>query len=286
MRTGTTGIVFDIKEFAVFDGPGIRTTVFMKGCPLRCQWCHNPEGLGREPEIMVSRAACVHCGACEQVCKHPDACTACGQCVAACRGGFRKIIGKEWTAEQLAQRLIKDADIYQLSGGGVTFSGGEPLMQWDFVSNVIAQLPGVSTAIETSGYASDQVFSDAMARCSLILIDWKVSDPDLHRRYTGVDQSCIRRHIEMLANGNTPFILRMPIIPNVNDNEAHFQTAAEMVVGSRWLIRVEVLPYQRAAGAKYEMVNRTYEPDFADDTPPKFFTECFERLKIPYEVFR
>lgn len=286
MSTGMTGIVFDIKEFAVFDGPGIRITVFMKGCPLRCQWCHNPEGLGREPEIMVSRAACVHCGACERVCAHPKACTACGQCVAVCRGGFRKIIGGKWTAEQLAQRLIKDADIYQLSGGGVTFSGGEPLLQWDFVSNVIAHLPGISTAIETSGYASDQVFLDAMARCSLMLIDWKVSDPHLHRRYTGVDQSCIRRHIEMLASGDTPFILRMPIIPSVNDNKAHFQTAAEMVAGSRSLVRVEVLPYQRAAGAKYEMVNRAYEPDFEDDKPPMFFTECFERLNIAYEVFR
>ena len=127
-----TGTVFDIKEFAVFDGPGIRTTVFLKGCPLRCQWCHNPEGLSPKPQLMVSSASCVHCGACSRVCKHPDNCIACGVCVPYCRLGLRKIAGTIWTAEALAERLQRDADVYQMSGGGVTFSGGEPLMQWDF----------------------------------------------------------------------------------------------------------------------------------------------------------
>ena len=116
----TTGTVFDIKEFAVFDGPGIRTTVFLKGCPLRCQWCHNPEGLSPKPQLMVSRAACVHCGACERVCKHPDKCIACGDCVSVCRLGLRKIAGTVWTAEALAGRLMRDKDVYSLSGGGVT----------------------------------------------------------------------------------------------------------------------------------------------------------------------
>lgn len=282
----STGVVFDIKEFAVFDGPGIRTTVFTKGCPLRCHWCHNPEGLQARPQLMVSRAACIHCGACERVCKHPDECIVCGDCVAVCRGGFRKIVGQTWTAEALAARLQKDADVYRMSGGGVTFSGGEPLMQWDFVSSVIRQLNGIHTAIETSGYASDEIFSDAMETCDLIMMDWKVSDPALHRRYTGVDQDRIRRHAGMLARGNTPFLLRMPIIPGVNDNEAHFRTAAELVKGSSALLRVDILPYQRAAGAKYEMVGMEYRPDFEDDRLPRFFTDVFDREGIPYQVFR
>lgn len=284
--SGQTGVVFDVKEFAVFDGPGIRTTVFMKGCPLSCMWCHNPEGLSPRPQLMVSRAACTNCGACRHVCPSPEACTSCGACVPVCRGGYRKIVGTAWTAEALAARLQKDADVYAMSGGGVTFSGGEPLMQWDFVADVIARLRGVHTAVETSGFAADAVFEDAMARCDLIMMDWKVSDPVLHRRYTGVDQAVIRRHAQMLCAGSTPFILRMPIIPGVNDNEAHFGTAARLVKDAKALVRVDVLPYQRAAGAKYEMVGRTYSVDFDEARPPRMFTECLEQAGIPVQVFR
>lgn len=282
----TVGIVFDVKEFAVFDGPGIRTTVFMKGCPLRCRWCHNPEGLQAQPQLMVSRAACVHCGACERVCRHPDQCIACGACVAVCRGGFRKIVGQSHAPDALAARLQKDADVYRMTGGGVTFSGGEPLMQWPFVREVIQNLEGVHVALETSGYASDACFAEAMELCDLILMDWKVSDPEQHKRFTGVDPTCIRRHAEMLAAGSTPFILRMPIIPGVNDCEEHFRTAAQLVKGAKSLIRVDILPYQRAAGAKYEMVGREYSPGFEESRPPRFYPEIFEREGIPYQIFR
>jgi len=282
----STGVVFDIKEFAVFDGPGIRTTVFMKGCPLACQWCHNPEGLSPKPQLMVSRAACTHCGACASVCPSPDRCTACGACIPACRGGYRRIVGETWTAEALAARLQKDADVYALSSGGVTFSGGEPLMQWDFVRDVIGRLSGVHTAIETSGFASDAVFQDAMSRCDLIMMDWKVSDPALHRRYTGVDQAPILRHAQMLAKGSTPFILRMPIIPGVNDNAEHFETAAALVKGAASLVRVDVLPYQRAAGAKYEMIGMAYKTDFDEAQTPRLFTEAFASKDIPYLLFK
>ena len=270
-----TGTVFDIKEFAVFDGPGIRTTVFLKGCPLRCQWCHNPEGLSPKPQLMVSSASCVHCGACSRVCKHPDNCIACGVCVPYCRLGLRKIAGTIWTAEALAERLQRDADVYQMSGGGVTFSGGEPLMQWDFVSEVISRLKGINTAIETSGYTNDEIFRQAMGTLDLIMMDWKVSDPEKHRHYTGVDQAPIRRHAEMLAAGETPFILRMPIIPGVNDTEEHFQTAAEIVKDAKTLLRIDILPYQRAAGAKYSMVGREYTPEFDPEAVPNLDTGLF-----------
>ncbi len=280
------GVVFDIKEFAVFDGPGIRTTVFMKGCPLRCQWCHNPEGLSPQPQLMVSKAACTGCGACKAVCPSPERCTACGKCIAVCRGGFRKIVGQHWSADDLASRLLKDRDVYALDGGGVTFSGGEPLMQWRFVEEVIGRLDGVHTAIETSGFASDSVFCAAMDRCDLIMLDWKVSDPDKHRRYTGVDQEPIRRHAEMLARGNTPFILRMPIIPGVNDEPSHYEVAARLVAGSASLLRVELLPYQPAAGAKYEMVGMQYAPPCDETRTPQFYTDSFDRLHVPWKLFR
>ena len=280
------GIVFDIKEFAVFDGPGIRTTVFMKGCPMRCQWCHNPEGLSPRPQLMVSTAACTNCGACQQVCPSPEKCTACGKCISACRGGYRKIVGTPWTAEALAARLRKDQDVFLHSGGGVTFSGGEPLMQWDFVKAVIDCMPGVHTAIETSGFASDAVFQSAMETCDLIMMDWKVSDPVKHKQYTGVDQEPIRRHAEMLAKGNTPFILRMPMIPGVNDVPEHFETAARLVAGSPMLQRIELLPYQPAAGAKYSMVGMQYVPPCVDRQVPQYHTEYFDQFQVPWAIFR
>lgn len=235
---------------------------------------------------MVSKAACIHCGACERVCVHPDHCIACGDCISVCRGGFRKIVGQTWLTPQLVNRLMKDADVYRMSGGGVTFSGGEPLMQWGFVSDVIQKLEGVHVVIETSGYASDEIFADAMDKCDLIMMDWKVSDPALHLHYTGVEQDRILRHAQMLAAGDTPFILRMPVIPGVNDDEAHFRTAAGLVKGSKSLVRIDVLPYQRAAGAKYEMVSMEYRPDFEEDRSPRFFTEIFDQEGVPYQIFR
>ena len=280
-----TGTVFDIKEFSVFDGPGIRTTVFMKGCPLRCQWCHNPEGLSPKPQIMVSMASCTHCGSCRKACENPDHCIACGKCIPYCRGGYRKISGTEWDSASLAERLQKDEDVYRFSGGGVTFSGGEPMMQWPFVSEIVTRLHGIHTAIETSGYTTDEIFSDAMEKLDLILIDWKVSDPEKHLYYTGVSQEPIRRHVEMLCKSDVQFILRMPIIPEVNDNEEHFRTVAELVGNAQHLIRVDILPYQKAAGAKYEMVGMEYKPDFSEDKPPEFHTEIFDQEGIPYLQF-
>ena len=279
------GIVFDIKEFAVFDGPGIRTTVFLKGCPLRCQWCHNPEGISPRPELMVSRSACIHCGACEAVCRNKGECIACGACVPVCRGGYRRISGTEWDSDSLAERLLKDRDVYSSFNGGITFSGGEPLLQWPFVREVIGKLNGLHIAVETSGWSSDEVFTDMMNACSLVMMDWKVSDPEMHRHYTGVSQEMIRRHAEMLCGGSTPFILRMPVIPGVNDNPEHFQTAAMLVKDSPALVRVDILPYQQTAGAKYEMVGKQYKPEFDETKKPRFYTEIFDRAHIPYQVF-
>ena len=159
-------------------------------------------------------------------------------------------------------------------------------MQWDFVSEVISRLKGIHTAIETSGYTSDEIFRQAMGTMDLIMMDWKVSDPVKHLHYTGVDQAPIRRHAEILAAGETPFILRMPIIPGVNDTEEHFQTAAEIVKDAKTLLRIDILPYQRAAGAKYSMVGKDYSPEFDEAVHPRYFLNVFDDAGIPYKVFR
>ena len=274
-----TGIIFDIKEFAVYDGPGVRTTVFMKGCPLRCQWCHNPEGLSMLPQLMVSKAACTHCGACEDLCETEN-CVACGNCVPYCKLGLRKIAGREWEAEQLAQKLLRGRVLMEASGGGITFSGGEPLMQWNFVEDVIAHLDGVHTAIETSGYAPDHVFLDMMNTVDFIMMDMKLTDPVLHKRYTGVDNAGILRHADMLCAGDTPFVIRVPLIPGVNDTEEHLTAVAERIQGAKALVRVELLPYHKTAGAKYGMLGMEYKPKFDTECAVRVWPEIFEKRGI------
>ena len=276
-----TGTVFDIKEFAIYDGPGIRTTVFMKGCPLHCEWCHNPEGLSVKPQLMVSAASCKHCGACREVCPNNGECTACGKCVAYCPLGLRRIAGKEWTAEELADRLMKDAPLLNAAGGGITFSGGEPLLQWQFVKEVLARLPGMHTAIETSGYAEKTIFAEAMQSLSLIMMDVKFTDPIKHKQYTGVDNAVILENAQRLCEGETPFIIRIPVIPGVNDDGSHFENVAELLKGAKKLIRVELLPYHRTAGAKYSMVNKVYKVSFDEAEKPNMDTSAFDKNGIP-----
>lgn len=275
-----SGIVFDIKEFAVYDGPGIRTTVFMKGCPLRCQWCHNPEGLSPQPQLLVSRAACVHCGACKAVCTHAR-CVACGKCIPYCRQGLRKIAGQRMEPDALAKKLLRGRKLMEESGGGVTFSGGEPLLQWDFVEAVIERLDGLHTAIETSGYASDETFSRMTRAVDYIMMDMKLTDPALHRRYTGVDNAPILRHADELCAGSKPFVIRVPLIPGVNDTEAHLTAVAERIQGAPSLVRVELLPYHKTAGAKYGMAGMEYRPEFDADRAVRVWPEVFDKRGIP-----
>ena len=275
-----TGVVFDIKEFAVYDGPGIRTTVFMKGCPLRCQWCHNPEGLSPEPQLLVSRAACVDCGACRKVCTQ-ERCIACGKCIPYCRAGLRKIAGQRMEAEKLAKKLLRGRALMEESGGGVTFSGGEPLLQWDFVEAVIDRLEGLHTAIETSGFAPDDVFIRMMRSVDYIMMDMKLTDPVLHRKYTGVDNAPILRHADMLCAGEKPFVIRIPLIPGINDTEEHLTAVAERIQGAPALQRVELLPYHKTAGAKYGMAGLEYRPEFDVGQAVRIWPEVFERRGIP-----
>ena len=275
------GTVFDIKQLAVFDGPGLRTTVFLKGCPMRCMWCHNPEGLSPEPQLMVSKNNCTHCGKCVSVCPSPGRCIQCGKCIRVCPNNLRKICGTRCTPEQLASVLKKDTDYLTAMGGGITFSGGEPTMQADFVAETCGLLPGVHLAVETCGYASSAAFQKVIDCMDYIMMDLKLIDPELHKKYCGVDNAPILRNLEYLKKTGKPFRIRIPVIPGVNDTDINFEATAKLLQGCEYLEKVELLPYHKTAGAKYSMVDMTYEPDFDINVKPRLNTVLFESFDIP-----
>ncbi len=274
-----TGIIFDHKEFAVFDGPGPRQTVFFKGCPLRCSWCHNPEGLCAHPQLMVSNASCTHCGNCIRICTH-ETCIACGDCVHVCPLHLRSIAGETVTAGELAGRILKNADYYAAYGGGVTFSGGEPLMQAAFLGEVLRLLPGVHCAVETSGYCQPSLFQEITALLDYVIMDIKLFDETRHRHFTGVSNRLILQNALSLCEGQIPFVIRIPVIPGVNDTDENYRQTAAFLSGARNLVRVEFLPYHKTAGAKYSMAGMEYQPQFDPEGSIHISQEIFGEYGI------
>lgn len=288
MKSGT---IFDVKEFAVHDGPGVRQTVFLKGCPLRCQWCHNPEGLSAKPQLMFSRSSCSSCGKCRQVCPLteekerrapacPPNCTACGKCVEVCPLGLRQISGKTMTSGELVSLIRENSAYYAALQGGVTFSGGEPLMQGAFLLEVLEQIPDLHTAIETSAYAPANLFEAITERLSFVMMDVKLMDPALHRRYTGVENRLILENLTHLCRGRKKFVVRIPLIPGVSCTRENLEQTASFLAGASSLLRVELLPYHQTAGAKYSMVGMEYRPEFDPSAPLEIPTDIFEKYKI------
>jgi len=246
------GHIFDIKEFSVNDGPGVRTTVFFRGCPLRCVWCHNPEGLDTGRGVLIRRNGCLDCGRCRQPCQHPE-CEGLGRCLHACPMGLVEELGREWDAPSLAARVMRDADLFESSGGGVTLSGGEPLLQHEFAAELLRLLP-VHKAIETSGFASGEVFRRIIGLVDYVMMDLKLIDPELHRRYCGADNAPILKNFEILRESGKPYLIRVPLIPDITDTPENLAKIATVVGDSP----VELLPYNRMAGAKYPSVGKTF----------------------------
>ena len=274
------GIVFDIKQLAVFDGPGARTTVFLKGCPLRCMWCHNPEGLSVKPELMVSKNNCLHCGKCLSVCPSPDDCILCGECIKVCPNNLRKICGIEYTPEELARLLLKDKDYLESLGGGITFSGGEPTMQSQFLIETAKLLKPLNLAIETCGYCTSDVFLSVINEMDYIMMDLKIIDSVKHKYYTGVDNTPIINNLELLKKSGKTFKIRIPVIPGVNDSDENFENTAKLLIDCPTLEKVELLPYHKTAGAKYTMVGKEYSPTFDINRKPDLNIELFESFGI------
>lgn len=291
-----TGVIFDIKQFAVFDGPGIRTTVFLKGCPLRCMWCHNPEGLSFGPQLMIASNGCSQCGRCGEACPlgnssrrigaQPADCTLCGACVAACPHRLRKICGQVMTSEQLISVVWKDRDYLESQKGGVTFSGGEPAGQPEFLLECLTGLRGMHRAIETSGYCSPDWFEKIVEELDYILMDVKLANDEAHQHYTGVSNRVILENLERLKHSGKPFRIRIPVIPGVNDTKENYEATARLLSGPgcEGLECVELLPYHKTAGAKYEMVNRSYQPEFDVDQAPRMGTDIFLDRGIPCRI--
>lgn len=280
----TIGIVFDIEEFAVYDGPGIRCAVFVKGCPLRYMWCHNPEGLSQRPQKVITQSLCVHCGACKRVCPSPDRCVACGKCAEVCPKGCIRIAGMKMTAKEVADKIRKQAKILEINGGGVTFSGGEVLLQSDFIIAVRKLIPEVHALIETSGYAKEEVFRKTAEAMDMVIMDVKIVDSALHKKYTGVENQPILRNLQVLKSMNKPFRIRVPLIPTVNDTYENMEATARLLENAPMLEKVELLRYNKAAGAKYGGVGMEYKVDFPENQEPQILTEPFERRNIRVEV--
>lgn len=248
------GIIFDIKEFSIHDGPGGRFTVFMKGCPLRCVWCHNPEGLRKEPQLMHKRAMCSDCGLCKTACNHEE-CNGFDRCIHACRNGCLSVVGESISAEKLADRLLENTGYFEMMNGGITISGGEPLMQADFVCKLADKLKKVHKAIQTCGYADFEVYKKTIDKFDYVMQDIKLIDRNMHKKYTGVYNDTILNNIEYLKSINKEIVFRIPLIPEITDTE-------ENLVGISRLVgvhRVELLPYNSMAGVKYDMLDMKYK---------------------------
>lgn len=261
------GTIFSIEEFAVYDGAGIRVNVFFKGCPLRCRWCHNPEGWLVQRQIVRSPNGCLQCGQCRSVCPSPEHCISCGACILACPRRLIRFSGEEWEAEALAQRILRLKDILTATGGGVTFSGGEVLLQPDFLCELLDRTAGLDRAIETCGYAEPEVFRRVLERVDFVFFDLKIMDLVRHRKYTGVDNEKILNNARILMDSGIPYTFRVPFIQGVNTDEENLTALRDFLSQAPEKPCVEFLPYNQMAGAKYKMLGWEFGEDFQRPTP-------------------
>lgn len=277
----TEALVFSIEEFSVFDGPGIRTTVFLKGCPLRCEWCHNPEGQSFSNLIVRSTNGCLGCGECLRRGETVDGkFTFTESSIVGCPQNLLRYAAKRYTSEELVAHLSKNFAILNASGGGVTFSGGEPLANHKFLLECLELTRGkVNRAVQTSGFASPEVFERVLDECDYMLFDIKLASDGQHKRYTGVSNAPILRNFATLAKSGKKFVVRTPMIPDVTDTEENIRGIAEILV-KNGVKYIELLPYNKLAGAKYPLVGREYCPSFDGGVEPNMRFEIFAEYEI------
>ena len=269
------GTVFDIQDYSIHDGPGIRTVVFLKGCPLSCPWCSNPESQSRDVEIGFQKKRCSRCGVCISVCPvHAIAagsdgsilfdrtkCVTCGRCVESCHSGARKLFGKSMSVSLVLKEVLKSAPFYTRSGGGVTFSGGEPILQFEFLRAVLSRCKEkyLHTAVETCGYVQDKrIFGEIAFLADLFLYDIKCIDDERHRSFTGVSNRIILENAQYLSGIGKDIILRVPIIPDFNDSVDDMSGIAAFAKTLGSLVEVNLLPFHNLGKFKYDMLDRPF----------------------------
>ena len=276
------GLVFDIQRFSIHDGPGIRTTVFMKGCPLRCIWCHNPESQSSKTEISLNPSKCIGCGYCFEVCPgkchlmkgkirefHREYCLVCGKCTEKCYPKALEAIGREMTVGEVIGEVARDRIFYETSGGGMTLSGGEPLFQFEFTHSLLlaAKKEKISSCLETSGFAKWDRIEKLLGLVDIFLFDYKESSPEKHLEFTGVPMDTIMENLSRLDYHGTKIIFRCPIIPGCNDRSDHFRGIAEAANKFKSIAEINVMPYHPLGKSKNEKLGKTsiYSSDSMPD---------------------
>ena len=269
-----TGTIFDIQHFSLHDGPGIRTTVFLKGCPLRCLWCHNPESQTVAPQLLFTPQRCIGDGACLAVCPlhslapdgthliDRDQCRACGKCAQECYAEALEISGRTVSVEEVIRDVATDAPYYETSHGGMTLSGGEPLLQPDFSLELLraAKTQGFSTAIETSGFAAWQTLHQLLPYLDHLMFDVKETDDQRHHALTGVPFAPIRDNLLRLDAEAIPVLVRLPLVPNVNDSPAHLQAVGRLAQQLKHAIGFEIMPYHPLGEGKRQRLGLPPHP--------------------------
>ncbi len=286
------GTIFNIQRFSIHDGPGVRTTVFFKGCNLRCLWCHNPEAAGREPEVEFFPDKCIACGACVEVCPedaqelignrrvyYRDLCRRCFQCIEECFSGALLKTGKEVDTSQVIAEIERDREYYRFSNGGVTFSGGEPLLQKDFLKSLLIEcrLRGIHSAVDTAGNVAWEILEEIVPLTDLFLYDVKGYDEEVHRSATGAGNRRILENLKRLSEAGSQVWIRIPVIPGINASPEEMTRIADFLAplgGIRW---VELLPFHTLGAEKYASLGREY-PMAGTKPPSKEHMAQYQRI--------
>ena len=295
VRGSQTGLVFNIQKYSVNDGPGIRTTVFLKGCPLRCAWCHNPEGISVSQELIWIKTRCTSCGVCRSICPVADLvpgpgpipagheeCILCFKCLGACPSGARQMAGREMTVDEVMEEVGRDHLFYEDSGGGVTFSGGEPFHQHRFLMELLeaGRNRGLHTAVDTSGFVPKERLMAALPLVDLFLYDIKIMDDAKHVRYTSVSNELILENLRLLDDAGAQIWLRIPIIPDVNDSPADVQAMVQLAANLKSVQQINLLPYHSIGAHKSQNLGKRREPFVFRESEPGKLRELMQAFQV------
>ena len=286
------GIIFNIQKFCVHDGPGIRTTVFLKGCPLSCLWCHNPESNSPKKEIFYDAKKCIMCTACtlcEKNCHTFDAgkhyydrseCEKCGRCTEICPAMALETVGEQKSVDEVIEAVLKDKAFYDTSGGGMTLSGGEPMMQFDFTLALMkaAKEKGLHTCMETCGFAKSEQFRKIAKYTDIFLYDYKETDSQKHKGFTGVENTLILENLHMLDALGAKIILRCPIIPGLNDTDSHFAGIANTANSLENILEINIEPYHPLGSSKSELLGKEYALSLLSFPEDKNISEWISKI--------